>query len=96
VIIGAIALFAIWSGFVYGAGFSAAESRWIAKQLEAKIARLELELKIEKDSGALEDKLQIELERENERQKKVIEEYVAEIRSRPDKCLLGPDALRLQ
>lgn len=95
-IIGAVAAFAIWSGYVYGTGYSAADSAWRAKQLEAKIARLELELEIQKDADATEDRLHAELERENQQQKKVIDGYLAELKSRPDKCLLGPDAERLQ
>jgi hypothetical protein len=89
-------VFAIWSGYIYAVGYSAADAMWKAKQLEARIAKLELELKIERDAEAAEDRLEAELEEENQRQKKVIDDYLAELNSRPGKCLLGPDARRLQ
>lgn len=95
-IIGAIAITALWSGYCYKAGYSAADTMWQAKALEAKIAKLELEAKIQRDSDAAEDKLRGELEAENEQQKKVIDEYLKELQSRPDKCLLGDDAGKLQ
>lgn len=96
VILAAVATFALWSVYVYGAGYSTADAMWKAKALEAKIARLELELKVQKDADAAEDKLLAELEQENEQQKKVIDAYLEELKNRPDKCLLGPDADRLQ
>jgi hypothetical protein len=95
-IIAALVAFAAWSIHVYGIGYAVADNEWKAKALEAKLAKLELELKIQNDADALEDKLRAELERENEQQKKVIDAYLEEIKNRPDKCLLGPDAERLQ
>lgn len=91
-----IALFAIWSAYLLHVGYSWADAAWQAKALEAKIAKLELEAKIQRDADATEDKLRGELEAENEQQKKVIDEYLAELQSRPDKCLLGDDAGKLQ
>lgn len=95
-VLGAVTAFAIWSFYVYGVGYSVADGMWKAKQLEAKIAKLELELKVQKDADAEEDRLRTELEHENEQQKKVIDAYLEELSSRPDKCLLGRDAERLQ
>ncbi|WP_119271414.1 hypothetical protein [Taklimakanibacter deserti] len=94
--IGAVVAFAAWSFYVYGLGYSLADSLWKAKQLEAKIVRLELELKVQKEADEAEDRLRAELEQENEQQKKVIDAYLEELAKRPDKCLLGPDAERLQ
>jgi hypothetical protein len=95
-VLGAVAAFAIWSFHVYGVGYSIADGMWKAKQLEAKIARIELELKVQEDADAEEDRLRAELEQENEQQQKVIDAYLEELSVRPDKCLLGPDAERLQ
>lgn len=95
-IIAALVAFAAWSVHVYGIGYAVADNEWKAKALEAKLAKLELELKIQSDADAAEDKLRAELEQENEQQKKVIDAYLEEIKNRPDKCLLGPDAERLQ
>ena len=95
-VIGAVVAFAAWSFYVYGVGYSLADGLWKAKQLEARIARLELELKVQKEADAAEDRLRAELERENEQQKKVIDAYLEELAKRPGKCLLGPDAERLQ
>lgn len=95
-VIGAVFAFATWSFYVYGVGYSIADGLWKAKQLEAKIARLELELKVQKEADATEDRLRAELERENEQQKKVIDAYLEELAKRPGKCLLGSDAERLQ
>jgi hypothetical protein len=95
-IITALTAFAVWSFHVYGIGYSVADNAWKARQLEAKVAKLELELKIQKDVDAVEDKLHAELEQENAQQKKVIDDYLEELQNRPDKCLLGPDAERLQ
>jgi hypothetical protein len=95
-VLGAIAAFAIWSFYVYGVGYSLADGMWRARQLEAKIATLELELQIRKDADAEEDRLRAELEQENDEQKKAIDAYLEELANRSDKCLLGPDAERLQ
>lgn len=95
-IIGAVALFAIWSALVYRMGYELADTMWKQKALEAKIAKLELEIKLQAESDAEEDKLRSELEDENERLKKVTDAYLEELEKRPDKCLLGPDADRLQ
>jgi hypothetical protein len=95
-IIGALAAFAAWSAFLYGAGYSAADDRWKAKALEARIATLERELRIETDADAAEGRLRAELEQETHRQKQAIEGYLAELERRAGKCLLGPDARRLQ
>jgi hypothetical protein len=95
-ILAAVAAFAFWSVYLFNAGYSVADAKWQAKALEAKVAKLELEIKTQKDADAAEDKLRDELEAENEQQKKVIDTYVEELKSRPDKCLLGPDAGRLQ
>lgn len=95
-IIGAVAIFALWSGYCYKIGYQAADAAWIAKQLEAKIAKLELEIKTQKDADAIEDKLREELAAENEQQKKVIDDFLEQNEKRPDKCLLGDDAGKLQ
>lgn len=95
-IIGAVTAFAAWSFYVYGIGYSLADNLWKARQLEARIARLEHELKVQKDADAEEDRLMAELEQENAQQKKVIDAYLEDLKNRPDKCLLGPDAERLQ
>lgn len=95
-IIGAVALFAVWSGYCYTIGYRAADAAWTAKQLEAKIAKLELEIKTQKDADAIEDKLREELADENAQQKKVIDDFLANNEKRTDKCLLGDDAGKLQ
>ena len=95
VIAAALTAFALWSGYLYGAGYSAADAMWRAKALEAQIAKLELEIKTQKDADAAEDKLVTELQTENAEQQKVIDAYAEEIKNRPDKCLLGDDAGRL-
>jgi hypothetical protein len=95
-IIGALVAFAAWSFYVLGVGYSWADAQWEAKALEAKIARLERELKVQKDADAAEDRLRVELEAENRQQKEAIDDYLAELARRADKCLLGPDARRLQ
>lgn len=59
-IAGAAAVFAIWSGYVYSAGYSAADAMWKAKNLEATIAQLKADLvaneEIRKDAEADADK----------------------------------------
>lgn len=95
-IIAAVAAFAIWSFHVYNVGYSVADGMWKAKALEARITKLELEIKLQHDADAEEDRLRSDLEAENEQQKKVIDDFLAELKNRPDKCLLGPDAERLQ
>jgi hypothetical protein len=92
----ALAAFAAWSAVLYGAGYSAADNRWKAKALEARIARLERELRIERDADVAEDRLRAELEQETHQQKQAIDAYLAELDRRAGKCLLGPDASRLQ
>jgi hypothetical protein len=92
----ALLAFAAWSVHVYGIGYAVADNAWKAKALDAKVARLERELKLQKDADEAEDQLRAELEQENRQQKKVIDAYLEEIRTRPGKCLLGPDAERLQ
>jgi hypothetical protein len=95
-IIAALIAFAAWSVHVYGIGYAVADNMWKAKALEAKVASLELKLKVQKDADVAEGELRAELQRENEQQKKVIDAYLEELKTRPDKCLLGPDAERLQ
>ena len=95
-IIGAVIAFAGWSGYVYSAGHAAADGAWRAKALEAKIARLELEIEVQKEADAAEDEMRAALDRENDRQKTLIDGYLTELHTRPDKCLLGDDADRLQ
>lgn len=95
VYLAATVAFGVWTFHWYNAGYAAAETVWIAKQLEAKIAKLELEIKTQKDADAIEDKLRDELADENEQQKKVIDEYLKELQNRPDKCPLGDDADKL-
>jgi hypothetical protein len=92
----AVIAFGLWTWRAYGAGYDKADAMWRAKALEARIAKLELELKVQKQADAAESQLRAELEAENEQQKKVIDDYLAELDSRADKCLLGPDARRLQ
>lgn len=92
----ALAAFALWSAYLLHAGYAWADAAWRAKALEAKIARLELELEIQREADAAEDRMRAELAAENEQQKKVIDAYLDELKNRPDKCLLGPDADRLQ
>jgi len=91
-----LAVFALWSAFCYRAGYSAADTAWRAKALESKIAKLQLEIQVQTEADAEEAKSRAELERENDQHKEIIDEYLAELRSRPDKCLLGDDASRLQ
>lgn len=95
VYLAATAAFGVWTLHWYNAGYAAAETVWIAKQLEAKIAKLELEIKTQKDADAIEDKLRTELADENEQQKKVIDEFLANNEKRTDKCPLGDDAGKL-
>lgn len=95
-IIVALIAFAAWSLHIYGVGYAVADTLWKAKALEAKLAKLELELKVQKDAETAEDTLRVELQQENEQQKKVIDAYLEELKTRPGKCLLGPDAERLQ
>lgn len=95
-IIAAVLAFAFWSGFCYRAGYSAADAMWQAKALEAQIEKLKLEIKVQQEADAAEDKLLTELQAENDQQQKVIDEYLKELEKRPDKCLLGDDAGRLQ
>ncbi len=55
-IIAAVTLAALWSGYCYRAGYSAADSLWRARNLEAQIARLKADLaaneKIRKEAEA--------------------------------------------
>src|SRR5262249_48733906 len=95
-VIAAVVCFALWSVFCYRAGYSTADTAWQAKALESKIAKLELEIKTQREADAVEDQSRAELEAENEQQKKGIDAYLDELKSRPDKCLLGDDAGRLQ
>jgi hypothetical protein len=95
-IMAGLAVFALWSAMCYRAGYSTADTAWRARALEAKIAKLELEIKVQKEADAAEDRMRAELDTENVRQKKLIDDYLAALRSRPDKCLLGDDAGRLQ
>ena len=95
-IIGAVACFALWSGYCYRAGYSTADAEWEARAHAAKIARLERELAIQRATDAAEERLRAELDSENNQLRRVIETYVEELKSRPGKCLLGPDADRLQ
>jgi hypothetical protein len=95
-IIGALVAFAAWSFYVLGVGYSWADAQWEAKALEAKIARLERELEVQKDADAAADQLRVELEAESQQQKEAIDHYLAELDRRAGKCLLGPDARRLQ
>ena len=44
-VLGAVAAFAIWTFYVYGVGYSAADGMWKARELEARIAKLERELR---------------------------------------------------
>lgn len=96
VYLAATVAFGAWTLHWYNVGYATAETLWINKQLEAKIAKLELELKTQKDADAIEDKLRQELADENEQQKKVIDEFLENNEKRPDKCLLGDDAGKLQ
>ena len=93
---GAVIAFGIWTWQVYGAGYEKADGLWRSKALEAKIARLEREISVHREADAAEDRMRAELEQENQRQKTVIDDYLAELGARADKCLLGPDASRLQ
>lgn len=96
IIVAAVIAFGAWSWQCYSIGYSNADQLWKNKALESRIAKLELELKIQQEADALDDKYRTELADENEQQKKVIDDYINELQSRPDKCLLGPDADRLQ
>ncbi len=93
---GAVIIFGIWTWQAYDAGYDKADGLWRARALEARIARLELEIRVQTQADAAEELMRAELERENQRQKTVIDDYLAELASRADKCLLGPDARRLQ
>jgi len=95
-IIAAVTAFALWSALCYRAGYSTADAAWQARALEAKIAKLELEIKTQKEADAAEERMRAELDREDDQQKKLIDDYLAALQSRPDKCLLGDDAGRLQ
>jgi predicted Zn-dependent peptidase len=93
--IGAVVIAAMWSIYVYRAGYAAADAMWQAKALESQIEKLKLEIKTQREADAAEDKLRAELDAENDQLKKVIETYVEELKSRPDKCPLGDDADKL-
>ncbi|MGE0006858.1 MAG: hypothetical protein AB7S92_14845 [Parvibaculaceae bacterium] len=92
---GLVALFALWTWRVYDAGYAAMERQCETAALEARIARLELEIQTRKDADAIEDRSRAELDAENKKLKKVIDAYVEELESRPDHCPLGDDADRL-
>jgi hypothetical protein len=93
--IGAVVIAAMWSVYVYRAGYAAADAMWRAKALESKIAKLELEAKIQAEAEATKDKLIAELQAETEQQEKVINDFLAENEKRTDKCPLGDDADKL-
>lgn len=92
----AMASLAAWSVYLVHFGYSWADAAWQAKALEAQIAKLKLEIKTQKDADAAEDKYTAELEAETAKQKEVIDAYAKELGGRPDKCLLGDDAGKLQ
>lgn len=95
-IVGAVAGFGIWTWIVFDAGYDKADALWTAKALEAKIAKLEREALIREEADRREAQYIRELNAENEQYEKVIDDYTKELAKRPDKCLLGPDAGRLQ
>lgn len=95
-IIAAVVAFAAWTVAVHNAGYDKADAMWKAKALESKIAKLELEKKVLEEAAELDAKFREELAEENEQQQKDIDAYAEELKNRPDKCLLGPDAERLQ
>ena len=95
-IVAAVAGFAAWTGFVWEEGRSSAQAECRTAALEAKIRKLELEAKIQTEADALDDKFRAELEAENARYEKAIDDYAEEVRGRAGTCLLGADAARLQ
>lgn len=88
--------FALWTVHWYGRGYDAADAMWRAKALEAQIEKLKIELQTQREADAAEDRYTAELEAEKNQLQKVIDEYLKELEKRPDKCLLGDDAGRLQ
>lgn len=95
VYLAATVAFGVWTLHWYNAGYAAAETVWIAKQLEAKIAKLELEKKVLEEAAALDKQFRDELAAENEQQEKVIDAFLEENAKRTDKCPLGSDADKL-
>ena len=93
---GLVLLFALWSWRVHELGYAMAARDCARAALEARIRKLEDELRLQKDADAAEDRLRAELAAETRQQRKVIDDYSEALRRRPDKCLLGPDAHRLQ
>lgn len=93
--VGAVVIAAMWSAYCYKAGYGAADAYWMAKNLEAKIEKLEREIATQKAADEEEDKLRADLDAENAQLKKVIDDYIKELAARPDKCPLGDDADRL-
>lgn len=94
-IIGAVGAALLYTAYVYGEGKAAANAAWVLAQKEARIERLELEARVAQWAKQTEDALQSALEEENANLQKKVEDYADEIAKRPDRCLLGPDADRL-
>ncbi len=93
---GAVVAFGVWTYVVYDAGYDKADALWVGKALEAKIAKLEHEAWVTASAAADEVDKQAKLDAEDEEQEKKTNEYIKQLESRPDKCLLGPDAGSLQ
>ena len=93
---GLAVLFALWTWRVHELGYDAAARACRTAALEARIRKLEVELRLARDADAAEDRLLAELSAETAQQKTVIDAYGEALRRRPDRCLLGPDAERLQ
>lgn len=93
---GGVLAFAGWTWLVYDAGYDKADARWVSKALEAQIARLELEATVREEADRREQQYTKELLDENNQQQRKIDDYINQLKNRPDKCLLGPDADSLQ
>lgn len=90
------ASFAVWKHSIYMQGWNAADAMWQEKALEAKIEKLEREKKVAEQAAADESAKNDELEAEKAELEQKNDAYEEELKKRPDQCLLGDDADRLQ
>lgn len=83
--------------FAYGwfKGDAHGDAQCNAASLQAEIDRLKLEAKLDDEAEAQEDDDTAALLAEKEKREKDDAATIEELRNRPDKCLLGPDAGRV-